>query len=299
MIKRFIRKLLDFEVLVHYTKWRHKILQLLGQPTFIVYTMGKVGSTSLYIALKKKFPLVYHVHCLNNDTLEELKTIYNQAGFYEPKKIHFINLLKGNFHHLTGSYAIIKNRPKENWILISIVRDPIDTYFSKIFQNPKVYRPYLLSNDGYLDPKKVQKNINENVLNYDPKTDDIANWFSTEFKQYTDINIYDHSFDYKKGYVIIESTFKIIIITLSKLESKINEALSKVLGRNINLEIEKLNVGNTKKNGGTYSLVKKKVVFDHSYLKKVYSTKFATHFFDEETRKSKIEYWNSPRSKFR
>ena len=46
----------------------------MGQPTILIYTMGKVGSTSLYSALKNSrlnLPLVYHIHFLTKPNINK------------------------------------------------------------------------------------------------------------------------------------------------------------------------------------------------------------------------------------
>lgn len=79
------------------------------------------------------------------------------------------------------------------------------------------------------------------------------------------------------------------------MEEQICKALTEVLGRTIKLDFQRKNERSASKDGELYYKIKSQTVFDRSFLNKIYSTKYATHFFDKRTRQSKIDYWSIPR----
>lgn len=298
-MKNPFERILSIGVPLSWGVLRYNFFRLFKYRTFIIYTMGKVGSTSIYEALKKaggKQPLVYHVHFLSANQIKRITGKYLSAGNPEIKRVPLRSIWKNNLDHLVSSRILSDVKIKQNSILISLVRDPIDTYLSHIFQNPRVHRPELLDENGMISREKVQDYINNNMGSYRPEEDFIANWFKTEFEVYTGFNVYDQPFDHTNGVLVAKnSKFDILIFDLRKVEKMINPSLEGLMNEKLNVEVGRKNVRSVSTEGALYSEIKKSIVFDKKYLEKVYSTQYAMHFFDEEYRKEKINFWSVPR----
>jgi hypothetical protein len=77
-------------------KLRHDIATFFGQDTYVIYTMGKVGSTSVFDAIKNQFmfPLVYHVHHLTDDSFNKTVKRYVETGYNIDRKVTCQRYLK-------------------------------------------------------------------------------------------------------------------------------------------------------------------------------------------------------------
>ena len=79
------------------------------------------------------------------------------------------------------------------------------------------------------------------------------------------------------------------------MEEVICKAMTEVLGRTIKLDFQRKNERSANKDGELYYKIKSQTVFDRTFLNRIYSAKYSTHFFDKKTRQSKIDYWSIPR----
>lgn len=277
---------------------RHRLFDTLGSPTILVYTMGKVGSSTVYTSLKNNrlSPLIYHVHFMSKEHIERIWKKHGKTNnLYN--RINILHILKGNFDHITASSALYTLNPvHRKWKIISLVRDPVETIFSHVFQNPQTHRPHLIGNDGKLDKALVENYIIMYFSNFNSETDYIANWFADDFHSFTGIDIYSKQFEYDTGYTIINNErFDVVIISLEYLEQVFTEVISKLLGKKLNLKIVNTNIRNTAEQGDLYRQIKKELAIPRDCLSKVYSTNYAKHFFSPEHREDMINKWSKPR----
>lgn len=303
MLKKLANKRLLPTATLYY---RHKFLASLGQATILVYTMGKVGSSTVYYTLQKNkvSQLVYHVHFLSDAYLERMSAKYDQSGSGKdvPDKLSVNQLLKGSTDHMTASYtlkSVLESGAVNRWKIITLVRDPVATFFSHIFQNPKTHRPYLLGEDGKLDKNKVESYISDYFVHFDPDNDFISGWFDREFYDFTGTDVYQHPFDPLTGYNIIrEGKFDIAIIALEELDNSLNHVIGELAGSTNNpnnFNVIKKNIRENQDETGLYTNLKNSIIIPKVGLKHVYSTKYATHFFSSEFRDKMIEKWALPR----
>lgn len=281
---------------------RHNLYAVMGDVPLLVYTMGKVGSTSVYHSLRNSnvSSLIYHVHFLTRSRIHAISDKYKKANGRANSKINFEQLIKGDFDHLTASIMLssksLKDK-KEKCRILTLVRDPVATFLSHVFQNPKIHRPQLLGTDGCLDKVKVDNYVSEQFANFDPEGDFIANWFGSEFFEFTGIDVYEYPFDALTGATIIRNEFcDVAILSLETLESNLNSAVKHLTGRDWGLMVEHRNVRSLSKEAELYLSIKKDVTVCVEDLEKIYSTKYARHFFAEDHRLRMIDKWSKSRN---
>lgn len=111
---------LSFKELSYRCKLKQKYKK--NQSNLIIYTMGKVGSTSIYNYFKYNSSLnVFHVHHLNKNYLKKRrKALYRSADKYLKQPHLWTDLLwKPNWINKT----FIKDNNKN--LFVTILRDPI------------------------------------------------------------------------------------------------------------------------------------------------------------------------------
>ena len=227
---------------------------------YLVYSMGKVGSYSIYESLKKKKPFsdIFHVHFLSKNYLENLL----------PKGDEYFQL-----NIITGNRILehIRANPNKRIKLITLVREPISRSISDLFQNwGHIY-------------ENIEEVSNESLKTYIASLNHeyTLNWFDDEFKEFLDFDIYEHSCDKEKGYSIYRHhRFDIICIKLECLNIVSDKAFKEFFG--VNIPLLKANKSNNTKGYEKYQYLMKNVKIDEVSLGKVYSSKYVEHFYSSE-----------------
>jgi hypothetical protein len=137
---------------------RQRMLDAMGHKTILVYTMGKVGSSTVYQTLRANnvSQIIYHLHFLSQENIVRISEKYKRAGIPQ-KRVKIRQLLRGDIDHLTASKALNNIPHARRWYIVSLVRDPVSTFLSHVFQNPTIHRPYLLGDNGLLREELVQE----------------------------------------------------------------------------------------------------------------------------------------------
>ena len=182
---------MSFRTLLFKFHWRlrefnERIGLLLHKDIILVYTMGKVGSTSIYYSLKKIFKgRVLFIHRMIKENIDA----YNEAFIRKNLKPH-----RSKMGEMTLGYL-----PSKKKRIITLVREPIGRNISDFFQDLKVYMDDHNKIENYDD-----KIIRNQFLNNYPQELPL-NWFTDEFQKTTKINIYEHPFDIQKKFTVIFS----------------------------------------------------------------------------------------------
>lgn len=227
---------------------------------YIIYSMGKVGSSTVFESLKSKKPFsdIFHVHFLSSNSLENL-----------------IPQLPEEFHHNIEIgrkiLSFIKQRPNARIKIITLTREPIMRAISDLFENWKH-----LYNDIEQVPKSDLKTHIESQQH-----DYVLEWFDTEFKEYLDFDIYANSFDKERGYGIYRhKNCDILCIKLERLSEVASSAFKDFLGEDISLSTS--NSSEFKGGKDSYAFLKANVSISEDRLVKLYNSKYMRHFYTEE-----------------
>jgi hypothetical protein len=231
-------------------------------PLILVYTMGKVGSSTLQASLKKYYPArdIKHVHFLSDFYLEDVL----------PKTNHKQHIEKG--HRIKGwvEKAIKRDRPVK---IITLTREPIGRSISNFFQNPIDFI------DGPLEEysKEALFDAFSNKLDFDY----VQNWFDEEFRNFTGIDIYSYPFDHEKGFTIINDhpNFEVLAMKLEAL----NDCFSPALKAFLRKDISNLYMANeSKKKQGVLPILqyfKENLRLDSKMINSIYESKYMQHFY--------------------
>jgi len=236
---------------------------------YLIYTMGKVGSSTIYNSLRKEKPFadIFHVHFLSKNWLEN-----------KLPKAH------KNFHYnIKAGYDIlnfIKTHPGKRIKVVTLVREPVMRAISDLFQNWRSL---------YDDIEKIeQEELRRHIEGLDHQY--VLNWFDTEFYEYLKIDLYSLPFDKKKGYEIYRfDNLDILCIKLESLNAIETKVFTEFLGIKSNLVNTNLSIN--KKGSGQYSYLKRSVKLGKEKLDGLYNSKLVKHFYTPEEVDGFVKKW--------
>ena len=248
-----------------------------NSPVFLIYQMGKVGSSSIYRALREQQTSspVYQLHYLERKQLQESIRWHRKKDFPQLPD-HLI---------ISGAVAdfMSTNQHKVRWKVISLVRDPIALQTSMIFQNLSEAFSSLLEDDrSHVNLQKAQKKIQQDLSDFKTRESHFLNWFDNEINKVFDINVFEYPFDKKEGYSIITSkNVSILLIKYEKLAGCFTDAFKKFSGIG-GVQLPLANIGTEKEYGNDYKLLARSLKLPEPLCRDIYSSKLVRHFYSTQ-----------------
>lgn len=198
-----------------------------GKNTYLVYSMGKVGSSTVTELMEKQYPFlpVFQIHFLSDNWIK--KIIPSMPAYYH------VNIPPSEV------FLQFKNEHPENRLkIITLVREPVIRDISDVFENWRDF--FKTSEIGDLKMELIMNRLHQHDFDY------TLSWFDTEFKEWTGIDIYTQPFDKEKGYSIWKfDSFDVLCIKLEKLDHVLNSSMMDFCGldlkvaRNSNVSAQK------------------------------------------------------------
>ena len=254
-------------------------------PPVLIYSIGKVGSTSVNVSLTKahlRNP-IFHIHRLSWNTIKETYEYYQKAGLNVPQHIAESKKLRS---------FIDKTQGKITWKIISLTRDPIARKISDLFENLKNY-PQLRNLAGDELVNGILTHLEKRFNEFDEENDYASNWFNWELKDVFGFDVYAESFEPAAGYKIAKAeNADILIIKLEDLSRCAPEALQKFLGVH-DFRLIKANVGSDKSYKEVYQQVLNTISLPQDVLDKIYRSRHARQFYTEEEINTFKRRWTS------
>lgn len=228
--------------------------------TPLVYTMGKVGSTSVLRALERAEVPVFHIHRLELTRLVEKALKSLSEGRLPPG-------------HISTSMAIrdrVLNRRTE-YLIVTLVREPVSRNLSAFFENLDDFRKDIRDIN---DPDSVFAAFLEAYPHDGPLT-----WFDRELRDQLGVDVYRHPFPKEVRFLYIEDE-RILIFRDDCPDNVKGSVLSDILRRNITVSRE--NVGTEKSYSKLYQQVQSRAAYPEALLNRLYNSKYARHFWTDE-----------------
>lgn len=221
----------------------------MAEQPLVVYQMGKVGSRSVYEALKdidSKYAL-FHTHTIKYDHV---------------------------YRYLRYLYKIIhidRTRTK----FISLTRDPFKRNISSFFETLGRH----LKDEKRVRNMPLKRLIHLFFERYD-HTEPLI-WFDREVRRVTGIDVYRHKLQ-DEGYLTVESEkFDLMVLKCEVKDSLKEELIEEFLGIK-GVDINRKNITSKKPFGNVYNKFKNNVVFDEEYIDEFVSSKYFRHFYSDE-----------------
>ncbi len=254
----------------------------------VVYTMGKVASTSISSSIQAHGIACGDVHSLDqNRYFSLLQSIATSEDFKQPdappatrrffrKKQPNANGAGKLPRHLIESLHVMKEiKAGRKMKLISLIREPVGRNISAVFQN----MPQRLQGD----PQAIV----DRLRRYPVTVPD--NWFRADFTPVTGIDVLaiDHDrgadhFRFEKG------NFEVLIMKTQVSDSRKSELVSEFIGHKI--EIQRANEAKNKwYNDSYYSFVRNPCAIREEYIKDCFGLRYFQSFFSDEERQATAE----------
>ena len=232
--------------------------------------MGKVGSSSVYEALKNlrlDVP-VYHCHFLNYlDEMEELIVRTRPSPRESLEQVSKARALKQQLDAAPEG---------SRWHIISLVRLPVGRNVSAFFENLNEYFPDAEErfDRGELTLDEI---VNTFLSQYDH--DAPRHWFDSQLEPVFGIDVYAEPFPRERGYHVYEGgKARLLVIRMEDLERVGSRAVQEFLGIPM-IHLESANQSEEKSYSEIYRVFLDTVELPASYYDEMHSLKYSRHFY--------------------
>ncbi len=264
---KFRKQLLKF---YHYIKKQYYTNFGLDKDLILVYTLSKVGSSSVYYSLKKTYPYkeIHHVHFLGDTWLNKFKTGHR--------------IFNNNLKNAERIFTLLNKKP---WRLkiIALTRDPIARDISGMFQTWQ--HVFDVPDITEVPAEQIVEQLHKNDFLYS------QNWFETDFMEFTGLNVFQEGFDAEQGYQIYKTDqADILIMQLEQLNVIYNEAMQAFLG-NGSYVLQKENITSSRESGKLHSQVKGLLRLPPETLEEICASDYMTTFYNAVQLEKFKERW--------
>ena len=263
-------------------------MDTLTNTAVIIYQMGKVGSTSIHNSLEEaslQLP-IYKVHFLSDEGMAHAVEFHQKT----------LKIPWENTPHIQTSEFLrekIQTDPGSQWKVITLVRDPVMREVSEFFQYVHSMYPELLDEAGNIEKERAIKLLQTRLMFYNPEKNYTCRWFDMEIKGMFGLDVYAHPFDTEKGYSILQhGNVELLILRLEDLNENFSEAIGQFLALESPIELIRSNMRAEQKRGSTYEQVRQELTLRESVCRKIYSSKYAQHFYSETEIERLIQKWS-------
>jgi hypothetical protein len=273
----YIKSRLKLELTKRFEKQLYFLERIRLKKTFknskelvLIYTIGKVGSSSVYDSLRKnkKFGLpVFHIHSLEPSRILEQKEYYKNS---ERGSVPFHLIQSSILSELLSNYS-------GKIYVISLIREPLNRELSSLFQDSFNFTSSSNLIDSDMD--SVIENKLQALLKSLPEDE----WFSNELEKVFGFDIYKMPFDIDKGYQIEnKNNITLAFIRLESLRSIFPQAMKELFGRDYNLTLVDSNIGDDKFYNDAYKEIRTRINFSKSEIDYLLKTNFMQKFYKDQ-----------------
>lgn len=248
-----------------------------GNPV-LIYTMGKVGSSSLSVSLDS----------LGVENVKPHSLTFVRKGSYFVVPDQNISMKMSSFarslaiHLKTKLFMLSKSARGEKVKVITLVRDPIARNISAFFEQMQYV--------SAIPPESLPLGDIGALFWKFAFHDAPIVWFDREIQVVTGIDVYSASFDGKKGYSLLsnESAEVLTLRTdrLAELESVIAEFVGEPEFKLVNS-----NIGARKPYSSAYSRFVSELEFPEDYVERLLKSPKVRHFFTDQELLELREKW--------
>ncbi len=226
----------------------------------VVFTMGKVGSTSVRNALLRSGLVCFDVHSLKHTN----PAANAQAWHQHARSLRDCGIMNA-----------------DNVAFITLVREPVGRNLSGYFQNLKKWHP--------ADMPTVEQAIEGFLRDYHHPLP--GQWFQKQFKPFARFNVYEHAFDPETGYAVHrrEGQPDVIVMRAELPDQAKADVLSEYYGREV--EITRDNTASAKDYSDLYRQAREPGRLPRAYVDEMYDTEYARHFWTGEEIEALRSQW--------
>lgn len=188
-----------------------------------------------------------------------------------------------NLQRAESVNKVLENHRSKEKVIITLVRDPIARDVSAVFQS---WDTIFKTNDfNSINSEQIVEQLSKSPFNQ------TENWFNTEFKEYTGIDILKLPFNKDDGYAVYRAgKYRLLVLKLERLSDCYREAISDLLGTKNNV-LGSYNLTSNKTGAPVHKKVKDSFALPGNRLDEIYSSDFLRHFYtDQELEHFKMKW---------
>jgi len=288
--KLWVKKLLPLShfnlIKINFESFKLNLINFNKTPPVLIYQMGKVGSMAIYASLlKARLPtLTYHVHVLSSGGIQEIESCYSYLNDDSVSEM----LQWGRMLH-----GKVLNHRQDQWKIITLTREPIGFMISQLFQGIRLHHPDLIDANGLAAADRIIDYLLGVFDNFNEETDYASTWFDNELKQVFNVDVYTYPFNHNEGFTIIkEDNISMLVIRFEDLNRCFSQVVPSFLGLNRSIDLLNLNCGNSKWYASAYEYILNNIQIPKPVSERIYSTKYARHFYTENMISGFITKWS-------
>ncbi len=250
--------------------------------------MGKVGSTSVYRALRAAAPgfTVYHVHTLDPRQIASAQRAY--ARSYSARGVIP--------HHLLASRRLrdelARGQPRGRWKVVTLVRDPIARNVSSFFQDIQLRHP------DYPYADRVASGDTEGLADelvalflarHDH--DEPLRWCDRELSGVLGVDVYAQPFPHDTGWATYRApSADVLVLRLEDVDDVLEPASRAFLDIS-GVVPEQENVASDKSYADGYRAFLARLRLPEGYVDRTYASRYARHFYSAAERDAFARRW--------
>ncbi len=247
----------------------------------IVFQMGKVGSSSVYDALRNldlDVP-VYHAHVLNRfdvyaDGVRQTRVApeTDLAAIEEGRALR----------------RIVDSGRWQNWSVVTLVRAPIPRAVSEFFENIDAFVPDFWARwkAGTLTLEELIETFLHRYRDYS-----LLYWFDDQVREVFGIDVFASPFPREQGYRIYQGNgARLLLLRLEDMTRCGEKAFCEFLGLN-HFQPTLRNVGARKVYGELYRQFVEQLKLSPAYIAEIHSSRYAQHFYTTEELEASVARW--------
>jgi hypothetical protein len=257
-------------------------------PPVLVFQMGKVGSQTVRISLIRSGHLrgpVYSPHFLSKEGIESALQYHLRLPTpYVPFHLKRSILLRRKF---------LRYKDRTSWKIISLVRDPIAREVSDFFTNAPSVHPEMYTASGRLNLCDALCCLVDTLHAFEASSDYLCTWFDKEMKTVSGIDVYDYPFDHESGYTIIDKgNISLLLLRLENLNDIFEQAARQFFRLEADFLLIRSNSSSNHPYSEIYNDLLSKIVVPKETCERIYSSRFAKHFYSLKMRQAFMEKWS-------
>ncbi len=296
------------------------VVQDSDDPIYLVYQMGKVGSSSIHDCLLNTGKYSFHICHLSDWTSRQYKFAiqddYCPTNFSEK----IMSTIAGNEFTRFRISAVARSSP-ERIKVITATREPVSHLLSTYFEGFEIlFKHYVSFRYGSITTDSVKQHLNELVRIYLEHStqdaiisDDYSElrerfpqtdvrwfllccqwpliWFDRELRGVLDIDIYSEALDLTGGqFSFTNNGIEVLGIKFESLSTIIEPALRRFTNDN-SLTVTEKNVSRQKAHGTLFERVIESIDLPAEFLDLQYSHQFSRFFYTPDELENFKERW--------
>lgn len=255
-------------------------------PPVLIYQMGKVGSTTVELALKESDLKreIYHFHTLDPSIvsahIDERRRFLDTDREWSLRRAWLSEYI---------SEQTIENQTKRKWDVITLVRDPVSRNVGTFFQHLDVcndsessWSVRSIEYDFEIEFSREDLTPLVDLFFERCRHDNALIFFEREFERLFGLDVYAEPFPKNRGFNTYSSEkLRLLLLRLEDLNQSGPSAVGDFLGV-ASIGLSNKNGASQKQYAQLYDAFKKNAILPTAYLDKMYTSRMARHFYTDE-----------------